>query len=96
VHSSLCASTTISPTRVQANPKLFTRRELILTGYTGAYAFIASPTRWFSAVASLLRVRPDPGEGGVGWTRVHRPAEIVESLFDLSLEAEDFDMLFYH
>ena len=27
--------------------------------------------------------------------RVHRPAEIVESLFDQSLEAEDFDMLFY-
>jgi outer membrane beta-barrel protein len=35
-------------------------------------------------------------EGGVAWTHVRRPAEIVESLFGLSLEAEDFHMLFYH
>src|SRR5262249_60114041 len=29
-------------------------------------------------------------------THIRRPAEIVESLFGLSLEAEDFDMIFYH
>src|SRR4030095_10096332 len=35
-------------------------------------------------------------ETGAAWTHVHRPAEIVESLFGLSLEADDFDMLFYN
>src|SRR5262249_40255321 len=35
-------------------------------------------------------------ETGVAWTHVHRPAEIVESLFGLTLEAEDFAMLAYH
>jgi outer membrane beta-barrel protein len=35
-------------------------------------------------------------EGGVAWTHVRRPAEIVEVLFGLTLEAEDFPMLFYH
>jgi outer membrane beta-barrel protein len=34
-------------------------------------------------------------EVGVAWTQVNRPAEIVESLFDLSLEAEKYDMGFY-
>ena len=34
-------------------------------------------------------------EGSVGWTHVVRPAEIVESLFNLALEEEDFHMLFY-
>ena len=32
----------------------------------------------------------------MAWTHVRRPPEIVESLFGLSLEAEDFHMLFYH
>ena len=35
-------------------------------------------------------------EGNVAWTHVRRPAEIVESLFGLTLEAEDFHMVFYH
>jgi outer membrane beta-barrel protein len=34
-------------------------------------------------------------EGGMAWTKVNRPAEIVESLFGLTLEAEEFHMLFY-
>ena len=34
-------------------------------------------------------------EGGVGWTHVKRPQEIVESLFGLSLEAEDLNMLWF-
>jgi outer membrane beta-barrel protein len=34
-------------------------------------------------------------EGSVGYTHVVRPAEIVESLFGLRLEEEDFHMLFY-
>jgi outer membrane beta-barrel protein len=34
-------------------------------------------------------------EGSVGWTHVQRPAEIVESLFDLQLEEEDFHMVYY-
>ena len=34
-------------------------------------------------------------EGGVGWTHVKRPQEIVESRFGLSLEAEDLNMLWF-
>ena len=34
-------------------------------------------------------------EGNLGWTHVQRPAEIVESLFGLTLEEEDFHMLYY-
>jgi outer membrane beta-barrel protein len=34
-------------------------------------------------------------EGGIWWTRVERPEEIVEALFRLRLEAERFDMLSY-
>jgi outer membrane beta-barrel protein len=32
---------------------------------------------------------------GVSWAHIQRSQEIVESLFGLSLEAEDFHMLFY-
>ena len=32
---------------------------------------------------------------GLAWTHITRPREIIESLFNLSLEEEDFHMLFY-
>ena len=34
-------------------------------------------------------------EGILGWTHVVRPAEIVESLFNLTLEEEEFYLLYY-
>ena len=69
----------------------------MLTGYAGAYAFdrksnslaIGGRLGYYVFDRFLF-------EAGVGWTHVKRPAEIVESLFGLSLEAEDFQMLFYH
>jgi outer membrane beta-barrel protein len=69
----------------------------MLYGYAGGYSFDRKSNSL--ALGGGLgyyvfdRVRVD---ASVGWTHVHRPAEIVESLFALSLEAEDFHMLFYH
>jgi outer membrane beta-barrel protein len=98
-HSSLCKEyDDLSDLEFKPNPKLFTRTgSFVLTGYTGAYAFdrksnsLVLGGRLGYYVFDRLQA-----EGGVAWTHVHRPAEIVESLFDLSLEAEDFNMLFYH
>ncbi|HTK31963.1 MAG TPA: outer membrane beta-barrel domain-containing protein [Candidatus Saccharimonadaceae bacterium] len=99
VHSSLCQELDdTSGLEFKPNPKLFSRTgTFILTGYAGAYAFdrksnsLALGGRLGYYMFDRLQA-----EGGVAWTRVNRPAEIVESLFDLSLEAEKFDMLFYH
>jgi outer membrane beta-barrel protein len=99
VHASLCEEyDDLSDLEFRPNPKLFTRTgSFILTGYSGAYAFdrksnsLVVGGRLGYYVFDRLQA-----EGGVGWTRVNRPAEIVESLFGLSLEAEKFDMLFYH
>ena len=80
------------------NPKLYSRMgSYMLTGYTGGYSFDRKSNSWVLGgglgyyVFDRMRV-----DASVGWTHVHRPAEIVESLFALSLEAEDFHMLFYH
>lgn len=99
IHASLCKEfDDLTDLEFKPNPKLFSRTgSFILSGYTGAYAFdrksnsLVVGGRMGYYVFDRLQA-----EGGVGWTHVHRPAEIVESLFDLSLEAEDFDMLFYH
>ena len=79
------------------NPRLYTRTgAIVLGGYAGAYAFdrksnsLVAGGRVSYYVFDRLQF-----EGGVAWTHVRRPAEIVESLFGLSLEAEDFHMLFY-
>jgi outer membrane beta-barrel protein len=99
VHSSLCREyDDLADLEFKPNPKLFTRTgSFILTGYTGAYAFDRkSNSLVLGGRLGYYVFDRIQAEGGVGWTRVHRPAEIVESLFDLSLEAEDFDMLFYH
>ena len=83
---------------MRPNPKLYSRTgTYLLTGYAGGYAFdrksnsLALGGRLSYYVFDRLQV-----ETGAAWTHVHRPAEIVESLFGLSLEAEDFHMLFYH
>lgn len=99
IHSSLCKEfDDLSDLEFRPNPKLYSRTgSFILAGYTGGYSFdrksnsLVLGGRLGYYVFDRLQV-----EAGVGWTRVHRPAEIVESLFGLSLEAEDFPMLFYH
>ncbi len=99
IHASLCEEfDDLSGLEFRPNPRLYTRTgTFILTGYSGGYAFdrksnsLVLGGRLGYYVFDRVQV-----EGGVGWTHVHRPAEIVESLFGLSLEAEDFHMLFYH
>jgi outer membrane beta-barrel protein len=99
IHSSLCKEfDDMSDLEFRPNPKLFTRTgSFILSGYAGAYAFdrksnsLVLGGRLGYYVFDRLQA-----EGGVSWTHVRRPAEIVETLFGLTLEAEDFHMLFYH
>ncbi len=99
VHSSLCREfDDLSDLEFRPNPKLYSRTgSFILSGHAGGYAFDRKSNSLVLGggigyyVFDRLQV-----EGGLGWTHVHRPAEIVESLFGLSLEAEDFHMLFYH
>jgi outer membrane beta-barrel protein len=99
VHSSLCKEfDDLSDLEYKPNPKLYTRTgTFVLCGYGGAYAFdrksnsLVLGGRLGYYVFDRVQV-----EGGLSWTHVRRPAEIVESLFGLSLEAEDFQMLFYN
>jgi outer membrane beta-barrel protein len=99
VHASLLSEFDAqSGSPMRPNPKLYSRTgTYLLTGYAGGYAFdrksnsLALGGRLSYYVFDRLQV-----ETGAAWTHVHRPAEIVESLFGLSLEAEDFHMLFYH
>jgi len=98
VHASLCKEfDDMSDLEFRPNPRLFSRiGSFTLTGYTGGYAFdrksnsLVLGGRVGYYVLEFLEV-----EGSVGWTRIVRPAEIVESLFDLALEEENFDMVFY-
>ena len=98
VHSSLCRELDdLSGLEFRPNPKLYTRTgSFVLGGYGGAYAFdrksnsLVLGGRLGYYVFDRLQA-----EAGVSWTHVHRAQEIVESLFGLSLEAEDFQMLFY-
>ena len=99
VHASLCSEfEDLSGAKMSPNPRLYTRTgSFVLEGYAAGYAFdresnsLALGGRLAYYVFDRLQF-----ETGAGWTHVHRPAEIVESLFGLSLEADDFDMLFYH
>lgn len=98
IHSSLCKEfDDLGDLEFKPNPRLYTRTgAIVLGGYAGAYAFdrksnsLVAGGRLGYYVFDRFQV-----EGGVAWTHVRRPAEIVESLFGLSLEAEDFHMLFY-
>jgi outer membrane beta-barrel protein len=98
VHRSLCREyDDLADLEFRPNPRLYTRTgSFVLGGYAGGYAFdrksnsLVLGGRLGYYVFDRLQA-----EGGVSWTRVRRPAEIVESLFDLTLEAEDFHMLFY-
>jgi outer membrane beta-barrel protein len=98
VDASLCKEfDDLSDLEFKPNPKLYSRTgTYVLLGYTGGYAFdrksnsLVLGGRLGYYVFDRVQV-----EANVAWTHVHRPAEIVESLFGLSLEAEDFHMLFY-
>jgi hypothetical protein len=98
VHSSLCKEfDDMSDLEFRPNPRLFSRiGSFTVTGYTGGYAFdrksnsLVAGGRLGYYVLEFLEL-----EGSVGWTHIVRPAEIVESLFDLALEEEDFHMVFY-
>jgi outer membrane beta-barrel protein len=99
IHASLCKeSDDFSDLEFKPNPKLFTRTgSYVLTGYAGAYAFDRkSNSLVLGGRLGYYIFDRFQAEAGVAWSHVRRPAEIVESLFDLSLEAETFDMLFYH
>lgn len=99
VHRSLCRELDdMAGLEFKPNPRLYSRTgAFLLEGYAGGYAFdqksnsLVAGGRLGYYVFDRVIV-----EGGMSWTHVRRPAEIVESLFGLSLEAEDFHMLFYH
>lgn len=99
VHRSLCKELDdMAGLEFKPNPRLYSRTgAFLMEGYAGGYAFdqksnsLVAGGRLGYYVFDRVIV-----EGGVSWTHVRRPAEIVESLFGLSLEAEDFHMLFYH
>lgn len=98
VHASLCEEfDDLSGLEFRPNPRLYTRTgSYVLGAVAGAYAFdrksnsLVLGGRLGYYVFDRFQV-----EAGVAWTHVRRPAEIVETLFGLSLEAEDFHMLFY-
>jgi hypothetical protein len=98
IHASLCKEyDDMSDLEFRPNPKLFSRiGSFTLTAYTGGYAFdrksnsLVLGGRVGYYLFEFLEL-----EGSVGWTHIVRPAEIVESLFNLALEEEDFQMVFY-
>lgn len=98
VHASLCEEfDDMSGLEFRPNPRLFSRvGSFSMTGYAGGYAFDRKSNsmvlggRLGYYVLEFLDV-----QGSVSWTRVSRPAEIVEALFGLALEEEEFHMLSY-
>ena len=98
IHASLCEEFgDMSGLEYRPNPRLFSRvGSFTFTMYSGGYAFdrksnsLVLGTRLGYYLLEFVGL-----EGTVGWTHVVRPAEIVESLFELALEEEDFHMLFY-
>lgn len=98
VHASLCHEFyDMSHLEFRPNPRMFSRiGSFALTGYAGGYSFdrksnsLALGGRVGYYLFDYVEM-----EGAVSWTHVNRPAEIVESLFSLTLEAEEFHMLFY-
>jgi hypothetical protein len=98
IHASLCEEYgDMSGLEFRPNPRLFSRvGSFSFSLYSGGYAFdrksnsLVLGTRLGYYLLEYVGI-----EGTVGWTHVVRPAEIVESLFDLALEEEDFHMLYY-
>jgi outer membrane beta-barrel protein len=98
VHASLCKEfDDLSDLEFRPNPRLYSRTgSFVVGGYAGAYAFDRKSNSLVvgSRLGYYLFDRVQ-AEVGFAFTRVNRPAEIVESLFDLSLESEKYDMGFY-
>ncbi len=98
VHMSLCETyDDLSHLEFTPNPRLYSRvGSIVLTATASGYSFdrksnsVALGARLGYYLFDFLEV-----EGGASFTRIVRPAEIVESLFDLTLEEERFDMLYY-
>ncbi len=98
IHSSLCDEfEDMSDLEFRPNPKLFSRvGSFALTGYLGGYAFDRkSNSLAFGGRVGYYLFEFVEVEGTVGMTHVVRPAEIVETLFGLTLEEEEFWMLYY-
>ncbi len=98
VHASLCKEMDDLGSLVyKPNPKMFKRTgTFVLGAQGGGYSFDRKSNSVVLGGGIDYYVFDRVRAGvGVSWTHVHRPAEIVESLFGLSLEAEDFPMLFY-
>ncbi len=99
VHSSLVREfDDMSGLEFRPNPRLFSRiGSFSLSGYTGAYTFDRkSNSLVVGGRLGYYLFDHFEVEGSVAWSHITRPAEIVESLFNLSLAEEDFHMLFYH
>jgi outer membrane beta-barrel protein len=98
IHSSLCEEfDDMSGLEFRPNPRLFSRvGSFAGTAYAGGYAFDRKSNSFVLGgrlgyyVLEFMEL-----EGSLAWTHVVRPAEIVESLFNLTLEEEDFHLLFY-
>lgn len=98
IHASLCDEfDDMSQLEFRPNPRLFSRiGSFSLTAYAGGYAFDRKSNSLVLGGRLGYYLLEHVGvEGTVGWTHVVRPAEIVESLFDLALEEEDFHLLYY-
>jgi len=98
IHSSLCEEfDDMSDLEFRPNPKLFSRiGSFSFTAFTGGYAFDRkSNSLVLGGRVGYYLFEFVEVEGSVGWTHIVRPAEIVESLFDLTLEEEDFHMVYY-
>lgn len=98
IHASLCEEFgDMSGLEYRPNPRLFSRvGSFSFSVYGGGYAFDRKSNSLVLGSRLGYYLLEYVGiEGTVGWTHVVRPAEIVESLFGLSLEEEDFHMLYY-
>ena len=98
IHSSLCEEFgDMSGLEFRPNPRLFSRvGSFSFSLYSGGYAFDRKSNSLVLGTRLGYYLLEYVGlEGTVGWTHVVRPAEIVESLFDLALEEENFHMLYY-
>ena len=97
-HASLCKEfDDLSDLEFKPNPKLYSRAgSLVASGYAGGYSFDRkSNSLVIGGRLGYYLFDRLQAEAGVAWTHITRPAEIVESLFGLTLEAEDFDMVYY-
>ena len=98
VHEDVCEEfDDMSGLEFRPNPRLFSRvGSYTLRAYSGAYAFDRkSNSLVLGGSLGYQLLDHVELEGDVAWTRVARPAEIVENLFNLALEEEQFHMLYY-